>query len=129
MPRILYRLVALCLAFAWVPATMCCSLEAAGWDVLCSNVDCQKDSGQSAADGCDAVDAGLYQSSSPSVKIALTVATLCACATRLFAFERDFESRKAVCVAETTRTRDWIPVWQFERRAAAPAHAPDSLIA
>jgi hypothetical protein len=110
---------------------MCCALEAAGWEIMCSDDSChESDSAKTAAaDGCNAVEDGAYQSAIPSLKVAPSFAALCVCFICIRPFEPELETEHALFVSEIARTRDWVPVWQFERRAAAPAHAPDSLIA
>ena len=127
--RQFYRIVALCLATLWLPATLCCAVEAAGWEVLCSNESCHEGEPGEVLDGCSVVEEGGYQSAVSNLKVAPPTADLCACLICLRALELGLEAQRAVVVAETTRPRDWVPIWQFERRAAAPAHAPDSLIA
>lgn len=130
MRRTLYRIIALFLALAWGPATMCCALEAAGWGVLCSSEACHDESADEATtDGCDLVEDGRYQSSIPSARIAPPLGSCCAgliCA----GFKVQLQHHSIIVMrAEIGRPRDWVPIWRFERRAAALAHAPDSLIA
>jgi hypothetical protein len=132
MIRSSHRFVALILALVWGPATMCCALEAAGWNILCkggAGHDCTPDSTKN--DGCNGVgvENGKYQNSVPSIKVALPVTELCSCLICLRTFEPEPESQQAAVVREIAQLRDWVPIWQFERRAAAPAHAPDSLSA
>lgn len=132
MIRTSQRIVALLLVFAWGPATLCCALEAAGWNILCTggaSRDCTSD--HATNDGCNGVgvENGSYHSSVPSIKIALPVTELCSCLICLRAFETEPESQHAAVVREIAQLRDWVPIWQFERRAAAPAHAPDPLSA
>lgn len=130
MTSALYRIIAVCLAVAWVPETMCCRMEAVGWDILCETPCCDENAAaEKANDGCSELEGGHYQSTSPSIKIAPSVATLCAYAICLRESDEDFETRQAAMAAEIARPRDWVPIWPFERRAAAPAHAPDWLIA
>jgi hypothetical protein len=130
MTRTLSRIVALCLALVWLPATMCCALEAAGVEALCSSDACHdKDSTEMPLDGCSVVEDGDYQSAVSLLKIARPVGTLLEYLSSFRVVELEVQRQEAVLVAETARPCEWLPVWHFERRAAAPAHAPDSLIA
>ena len=129
MTRTVYRLVALCLILVWGPATMCCALETAGLDTLCSDAACHENGGMEATGGCCVLEDGNYQSTVFTVKVTPSLVAQCVCFICAKAFAPELEIREAVVVSEIGRPRDWIPIWQFERRAAAPAHAPDSLIA
>ena len=109
---------------------MCCAIEAAGFDVLCSNDACHDSSPRKATnDGCCVVEDGNYQSTVSPVKVAPPLIAHCVCFICVKAFAPELEIREAAVVSEISRPCDWIPIWQFERRAAATAYAPDSLIA
>lgn len=131
MPRILYRLLALVLALGWVPAATCCSIQAAGFDVPCSNVECDHGPSEaaSACDDCNVAAEGLYQRTGPLTKLAPQLTMVCACLVCIPSLDAALENEQASFTAEAERTRGWVPIWQFERRAAALAHAPDSLTA
>jgi hypothetical protein len=119
-------LIAICLMALWWPATLCCALEGAGWDVLCSSESCHEGDATEGPDGCNAVEEGRYQGAVSTVKVAPPVLEICVYLICAYAQEVGLESPPA---ADFTRPCDWIPAWQFERRAAAPAHAPDSSLA
>lgn len=130
MTRTVYRLVALCLALVWGPATMCCALETAGLDALCSDASCHENgSGNETTGGCCVLEDGNYQSTVSTLKVAPSLTAHCVCFICVKSFAPELEIREAAVVSAIGRPRDWVPIWQFERRAAAPAHAPDSLIA
>lgn len=131
MFRPLFRLVAFSLILVWGPATMCCAREAAGWGIGCS-ADCCHESGSAhaePAEGCNVIEDGAYQTTIPALKVAPPIGELGLGVSCTRHFEPELETEHAGYVSEIVRTRDWVPVWQFERRAAAPAHAPDWLIA
>lgn len=106
---------------------MCCAMEAAGWSAFCSDADCHSDDVDRApADGCNEVEAGNYQNVLPTIKPAPATLVVCDC----FLGGSDLDSPPddgVVCTGTFDRPRDWLVSWQFVRRAAAPAHAPDSL--
>lgn len=127
--RRLFKFVALFLATIWLPVTMCCALEAAAGVSPSCMEKCDTDSKSDAKDACSMVENGHYQSSVPSVRIAPPLTDLCTCLLCVRAVVSEPQTARAVYLAKMTRERDWVPIWQFERRAAAPAHAPDSLTA
>lgn len=129
MPHRLHRLLALCLALIWGPATLCCTLEAAGYDLLCST-DCHSEEQPKVDDdGCAVVESGNYQSTAQTIKTAPTIlfvhAALICWTDALQAAAMD---ARPLC-RSPRRPQDWVVNWHFVRRAAAPAHAPDGLIA
>lgn len=130
MRRPLHRLVALCLALLWGPATMCCALEAAGFEALCSDAACHSEDGASTPlNGCGVVESGKYQSVAPTIKTSPATVLVCAC----LACVHDLVTAPGLAarplINASDHPLDWLVSWQFVRRAAAPAHAPDSLIA
>lgn len=129
--RRFYQLVALVLATVWLPATLCCALEAAGAEVTCANESCHDTTDRSNIDGCSVVEDGRYHPGVAAIKVApvgLDVPALSMSTLGLRASAHAAEVRHAAELADAERPRDWVPVWSFDRRAAAPAHAPDSLI-
>ena len=107
---------------------MCCALEAAGLEIVCSDGDCHStDGSKSPPDGCQVIESGNYQSVIPTLKTAPRATLVCACLLCLREIEAPEISGIAV-IRESDRPRDWTVKWQFERRAAAPAHAPDLLM-
>ena len=129
MPRVLQRFVALFLVAVWLPVTLCCTAEAATGDrfSLCAEGCDDKAPAGAERDGCQIVEDGKYSGTVAQIKVSAPAACLCLICLH--------ETAAAVSAAATPESgyarhpRDWVPIWQFERRAAAPAHAPDSLIA
>lgn len=134
MKRLLFRLFALCLALSWVPVTAHCRMEALGFEFAACGESChtdQADAGDRAAscsDTCEVLENGFYKSSVNPVKVAPTtlVATLL---IFLHVPEPNPDLKPAIAGAEAERPERWVPAWHFVRRAAAPAHAPDSSLA
>ena len=128
MPRLLFKLTALCLALIWMPVTLCCMAEAASEEAfsLCADR-CGDDDGAEERDSCALVEDGDYSSSISQLKVPAPAEAACLHILHV-ARIADIASldTTAVRAAEIRRPRDWVPIWQFERRAAAPAHAPDS---
>ena len=127
--RALYRFMAVSLALLWVPAMMACALEAVGWDFMCSTPCCGDEADEKAPVAtCSVVENGHYVTAAASVKVSPTVVALCTgCICLRAPMEPPTTGAARLLTGESQRPRDWVPVWQFERRAAAPAHAPDSL--
>lgn len=127
MLRTLYRFMAISLALLWVPASMACALEAAGWDFMCSTPCCDDEADEKAPVAtCSVVENGDYVTPTAAMKVSPTVVALCTCCICLRA-PITILPESGQIIGDTARPHDWVPVWQFERRAAAPAHAPDSL--
>lgn len=94
----------------------------------CSQGSCHDDS-KTPTDNCSLLEGGHYQGAVSLVKIAPAMVQKCACLICLRPVAPKAELNAVVFVTDIARPRDWIPIWQFERRAAAPAHAPDSSVA
>jgi hypothetical protein len=129
------RLAVVFLLAVWLAATQHCGLEAAG--LFATHTEegaaggcCKSSDVGCEIDGCDTVEKGEYRSDARGAKVAAPELAECLaliCSTVLNAYPPS-DTR----VIERIRSKaslDWVPTWQFERRAAAPAHAPDSLIA
>lgn len=128
MRRPLHRLVALCLALLWGPATMCCALEAAGFEALCSEAACHsEESATTPLDGCGIVESGKYQSVTPTIKTAPPAVLACAWLACVHDLVTAPGRTALPSIDASDHPLDWLVTWQFVRRAAAPAHAPDSL--
>ena len=115
-----------CLLFAilWVPITQHCLLEAADGSVMqcdhAANASCGHD-------GCEIVEGGGYKTNSGTVK--LPPPSLLAFAwLDWIANAQEIELRGAtIADEELSRPLNWVPSWQFVRRAAPPARAPSLL--
>lgn len=125
-----HRFLSLLLVAFWFLATQHCVLEAAELFSDHAAGCCSTQADGCEKDGCKAVEEGQYRTDAKTLKASapdLAVVALLL-STRLLlvppASDAPLLALKRRHVAPA-----WVPAWQFERRAAAPAHAPDSLIA
>lgn len=122
-----------CLALAlWLWGTQHCTLEAAGLlDFGASAAACESDAtGHCVADNCDSLENGAFRTADSSIELAPPAAT---CADCLLCLALLAPPTEAPPFFATTEPADcdlnWVPVWQFVRRAAPPARAPDATLA
>ena len=121
-------IVALFMALLWLPATQHCDLEAAG--ILTSH--CEQTNGslgcgddQHAGDGCKAVEGGGYMLGGGPPKLSAPQPAVCVCLICLHVAEPRLESTVGVFSRRyCERPLDWVPSWQFVRRAALLPGAP-----
>lgn len=125
------KLVSLLLAALWLPATLHCQLESLGLHVLfsCPEQAAHTDHASEndcAYDGCKTVESGQIAFSQSKIIPALLSASVCVFVHCLL--------HHAPCAAtpETfaIHQNETLPIqrtWQFTRRAALPARAPDLL--
>lgn len=126
----LLKVAALLLATLWLPATVHCQLETLGFDTLFA---CAGDDGAAHADGKGCTDDGCQTIESGQVAVAksrieVAAPALFACASLFCLFEVAAPDVASEFVA--SRQDETLPLrrtWQFDRRAALPARAPDSL--
>jgi hypothetical protein len=126
----LLKITALLLATLWLPATVHCQLETLGLDALFA---CAGDDGVAHADGKGCTDDGCQTIESGQVavtksRIEVAAPALFACASLFCLFEVSAPDVASEFVAP--RQDETLPLrrtWQFDRRAALPARAPDSL--
>lgn len=117
----------------WLLATQHCGLEAAGILVQL----CQQEDGshgcsdtEHGGDGCEIVEGGGYKVTNGVAKISAPQLVACACLIWLNTAEFRLEQLAELSSRDHfEHPQDWVPSWQFERRAAALAHAPDSFVA
>lgn len=128
------RFLSLLLVAFWFLATQHCVLEASELfshhETSAAIGCCSTQSEGCEADGCKAVEDGQYRTDAKTLKASapdLAVVALLLCPQLVLAPSADDTGLTAKERRQVAP--DWVPAWQFERRAAAPAHAPDSLIA
>lgn len=130
MSRFRSRFVAVWLVAFWLLATQHCRLEAVG--LLDSHAEaspgcCATGEVHCDHDGCEIVESrGANLPATTKVSpppLALYPCVICASVAL-----PEQEPLPRVRADEFGRPPGWVTAWQFERRAAAPAHAPDSLI-
>ena len=130
MLRVLHRLTALGLALIWLPVTLCCTAEAAvdGFS-LCAEACADKTTDGKAADNCQIVEDGKYTASLTPIKVSAPVVFACASLPSDTVHAWPPPRAPEPSAGASGEPPDWIPGWQFERRAAAPVRAPDPLSA
>ena len=123
------KVIALFLAAFWLPATVHCQLESLGLGALFA---CADQSGQAAHEdsagctdnGCQTVESGQIALAKSNLNLSLLPA--CACVPSF-----QYLVRPAPAPEISARGQEGtLPLqrtWQFVRRAALPARAPDSL--
>ena len=121
-------LLSLLLLATWLPATEHCALEAAGFFAETCPDGCAGTPGEK--DGCDTVENGAYKLSGDTLKVPAPDLFVCVCHLCLHQIQSDatFELVPAFGALHE-RPRDWVPSWQFVRRAAPPSRAPTLLCA
>lgn len=130
-----YRLLSVFFVALWLMATQHCALEAAGLfadhgTAEASGGCCGAKAKGCETDGCKTIEDGQYRSEARLVKAVAPDLTSSGCLLCVHLLLAEPKVDAAFAVKDRwNEAPDWVPSWQFERRAAAPAHAPDSLIA
>lgn len=134
--------LALVLAALWLPVTLHCAIEAVteAGVVACQGV-CH-DAGTTADhhghddadsshghDGCEIVESGRYKAGFSPVKVSPPTPMLCACLLCVQAQALRPHDELLQAAVGIERPREWVPVWQFVRRAAPAPRAPAGVIA
>jgi hypothetical protein len=130
VPRLL-KIAALFLAALWLPATMHCQLESLGLDAIfaCASQPDEAthaDEGNCADDGCQTVESGQIVVTKSRVDLSLLPVLVCACTHCLLTLAPPAPATEI----SATRQDEMLPLqrtWQFARRAALPARAPDAV--
>lgn len=120
---------------AWVMAANHCELRASGIFSDHVHLDDEGDCSGADSDGCLGKTCGVAESEvcrpdSGDVKVSAPDFFACLCELCAVADGcLGMDSGPTRAWVEPSDSADWVPQWSFERRAAAPAHAPDPLIA
>jgi hypothetical protein len=127
VPR-LTKLIALLLVVLWLPATLHCQLESAGLDVLfdCAAETEHTDSGDCSGDACQVLESGQIALSKSRIDFASLPALVCTCA-HCFLAPAPRAAELGIFASRQDETLPLQRTWQFSRRAALPARAPDNL--
>lgn len=126
------QFISLLLVALWLPAALHCGLERAGLPAMdsgCATNYCSCDSG--VTPGCESAAAGAYKVTGGSAKVmppALVTGGYFLCLELVPSAGSDADLN-SLPVMQTEVPRDWIPIWQFVRRAAPPSRAPSPLLA
>lgn len=121
-----FKSFCLLLAILWVPITQHCLLESAkGGAIQCEH------SGKTpcAHDGCRTIESGSYKTDSGTAKLASPAVLAFAWLYWIAATpELDFGDAR-IADEELSRPLNWVPAWQFVRRAALSPRAPSLVLA
>jgi len=126
--RLLIQITAFVLLALWLPATQHCSLNAAGWlahDVVSTDC-CETAAASCADDGCNLAEGNLSRPSASAAKTLSPDLAVCLCVLCSHLSLADLTEKPALAVSATERPIDWLPTWQFSRRTALPARAPNA---
>jgi hypothetical protein len=120
--------LSLLLLATWLPASEHCALEAAGIFAETCSDGCA--SACAEKDGCDLVENGQYKPSGEILKVPAPDLFVCGCHSCLLRIQLNAARERVLpSGALVERPRDWVPTWQFVRRAAPPSRAPTPLCA
>ncbi|HSI10266.1 MAG: hypothetical protein ACAH89_14305 [Rariglobus sp.] len=111
----------------WLPATQHCNLEAAGvfaHEAVESSTCCETDA-SCVQDSCDVAESNLARPTVTTAKIFAPDLTLCICFLCSRLLPTSPPETPALAVSATERPINWLPTWQFSRRTALPARAPN----
>ena len=123
----LSKLVALLLVALWLPATLHCRLEGLGLGAIFT---CADDSAKTTGtgctdDGCQSLEDGQFALGKTRIDPAVLLLLTCAC-VQCFLPVAPPEIAPEISAGSAEDTAPWQCTWQFARRAALPARAPDS---
>jgi hypothetical protein len=127
----LMKLAALLLATLWLPATLHCQLESLGLDALFACADQPAETAHTngdtcADDGCQTIESGQFALSKSKLDLSLLPALACVCVA-CFQHLAPPAPAPEISAVHQDETLPLQRTWQFARRAALPARAPDSL--
>ncbi|WP_415909263.1 hypothetical protein [Oleiharenicola sp. Vm1] len=130
MPVLCLRhVIAVVLLTLWLPATQHCGLEAAGLIAAdaphgahegCAKANCD----HCTHDGCNVVEGGFVKSSHEALKAPTPPLVACTRFLCLQLLPPVLAIEPNLAVSESAFPDDWVPVWQFVRRAAPLSRAP-----
>ncbi|HEY0862512.1 MAG TPA: hypothetical protein VGD97_00265 [Lacunisphaera sp.] len=123
------KLAALLLATLWLPATLHCQLESLGLDTLFACADQPTETAHTngdtcSDDGCQSIESGQFATSKVRLDVAALPAFAIAAQFCLFELPAPAPAAEIVAIDQDT-TLPLQRTWQFDRRAALPARAPD----
>ncbi len=123
------KLAALLLATLWLPATLHCQLESLGLDTLFACADQPAGTAHTGGDtcsddGCQSIESGQFATSKVRHDLATWPALATVCHFCLFEISAPEPAAEMLAIVQDT-TLPLQRTWQFDRRAALPARAPD----
>ena len=129
MPRVLRSIAALVLALIWLPATLHCGLEAAGFLDEASATCCAHDEPSRAPSSdcthgaCGVVESGDYQPAHSFIKVVAPLAVICFSSLIEITPEQTIVPA-IIAAAEVESPPEVRRTWQFVARAALSPRAP-----
>ena len=113
----------------WLPAMQHCNLEAAGLFAAEAGqretTACCDTAERCLHDGCDLAENGLTKTASASFKLRAPDLSTCVCILCMQLTLPASLDESASRQSSESHPSDWLPTWQFVRRAALPARAPN----
>lgn len=127
----LTKFAALLLVALWLPATLHCQLEGLGLDAIFACADQPADTAHTdgdtcADDGCQTLEEGQFALSKSRIDPAILPVPACACGSCFIPVVPAVPASEISAIGQEMI----LPLqrtWQFARRAALPARAPDTL--
>jgi hypothetical protein len=124
--KIAYKLVAFLLLTLWLPATEHCDLESAGFTILAHDdhhsSSC-KDSCQD--DACHSIEGISYPKASSDLRVLPPTVSFAYCLLSVLAAPVVVQCEPVSLATAPPELQALCRTWQFVRRAALPARAPD----
>lgn len=130
MSRLL-KLAALLLATLWLPATLHCQLESLGLDTFFACADQPAETSHANGDtclddGCQGIESGQFALTKSKLDLLQLPALACVCVACFQQLAPPAPASEFFAVHQE-KTLPLQRTWQFARRAALPARAPDTL--
>ena len=124
----LIKLTALLLIAQWLPATLHCQLESAGFETLfaCADQSTHTDCGDCTGDDCQILESGQIILSKSRFEMAALPVLTCVCVSCYQHLALPAPAPEIIALHQE-ETLVLQRSWQFVRRAALPARAPDRL--
>jgi hypothetical protein len=122
----LLKVVALLLATLWLPATVHCQLEGLGFEALFACADAGHGEDDTCTDGCQIIEDGQVAVTKSRIDVGSLVLLASACQFCLFEIPAP-TTAPGIVASRQDETLPLQRTWQFDRRAALPARAPDTL--
>lgn len=113
--------------------TQHCDLEAAGLIVgkapHSDMADCSEPASSHCAhhDGGSVIEGNLVKQNNDTIKVPMPSLIVCTCFLCLQLLTPQLAVEPTLAVAQSDHPQDWVPVWQFVRRAAPLSRAPSLL--
>lgn len=94
-----------------------------------ANVNCDEPASSHCThhDGGSVAEGNLVKQSNEVIKVPMPSLAVCTCFLCLQLLTPQLAVEPTLAVAESDRPQDWVPVWQFVRRAAPLSRAPSHL--